>query len=153
MGKMNFEKMKEMQKNGTLNRRYKKVLSLLFKDSIFFDPNDLVQVKYEMLRAVKKDGVSVSSASKEFGFSRVAYYQSREEFDEHGILGLIPKKRGPQQARILKQKDVEFIEQTLDINPKMTKKQLLQKLEEERGIKASKRTIERALAGKKKRLG
>lgn len=151
MEKMNSEKMKEMQKNGTLNRRYKKVSSPLFKDSIFFDPNDLVQVKYEMLRTVEKDGVSVSSVSKEFGFSRVTYYQSREEFDVHGISGLIPKKRGPQQARILKQKDIEFIEQTLDNNTKMTKKQLLQKLEEKRGLKVSKRTIERALAGKKKR--
>jgi hypothetical protein len=36
----------------------------------FFDPRDLVQVKYEMLRRVRIDGASVSQAARDFGFSR-----------------------------------------------------------------------------------
>ena len=35
----------------------------LFRDSAFFDPNDLVQVKYEMLRSVEKDGRAVVEAA------------------------------------------------------------------------------------------
>jgi hypothetical protein len=34
----------------------------------FFDPRDLVQVKYEMLRRVREEGDSVSQAAAEFGF-------------------------------------------------------------------------------------
>jgi transposase len=150
MADIRYEKIKELQGNGTLNKCVKKVQSPLFKDNIFFDPNDLLQVKYEMLRSIEKDCTSVSSTSREFGFSRVAYYQAKVEFGAHGIAGLIPKKRGPKKARKLKQVDVEFIQQMLSNNPKMTKKQLLEKLDEERGIKISKRTVERALNGKKK---
>ena len=150
MADIRYEKIKELQNNGTLNKGVKKVQSPLFKDNIFFDPNDLLQVKYEMIRSIEKDCTSVSSTSSEFGFSRVAYYQAKVEFGVHGIAGLIPKKRGPRKARKLKQIDVEFIQQMLSNNPKMTKNQLLEKLDKERGIKVSKRTVERALNGKKK---
>ena len=103
-----------------------------------------------MLRIVEKDGVSVSAAAREFGFSRVAYYQAKEELASQGIAGLIPKKRGPQEARKLKEGDVKFIQEILSTNPLMTRRQLLEKLEAERGIIVSKRTVERALASKKK---
>jgi transposase len=153
MADIRYEKIKELHNNGTLNKGVKKVQSPLFKDNIFFDPNDLLQVKYEMLRSIEKDGASVSSTSSEFGFSRVTYYQAKVEFSAHGIAGLIPKKRGPREARKIKQVDVEYIQQILSNNPKMTKNQLLEKLDKERGIKVSKRTVERALKGKKKHHG
>jgi len=41
-----------------------------FRDSEFFDPEDVVQVKYEMLRQVDIDKQPVSQAAKMFGFSR-----------------------------------------------------------------------------------
>ena len=43
-------------------------------DSAFFDPNDLVQVKYEMLRAHVVDGISVVAAADTHGYSRAAFY-------------------------------------------------------------------------------
>jgi hypothetical protein len=43
---------------------------LSFQDSDFFDPNDLVQVKYEMLRQGQLDKRAVPPKAKEFGFSR-----------------------------------------------------------------------------------
>ena len=39
----------------------------------FFDPRDVVQVKYEMLRRVREDGTPVSRAAADFGFSRPSY--------------------------------------------------------------------------------
>src|SRR5215471_14522572 len=39
----------------------------LFRDSAFFDPYDLVQVKYEMLRSVQKEGRAVVEAAQAFG--------------------------------------------------------------------------------------
>ena len=46
----------------------------LFASSGFFDVTDIVQVKYEMLRRVAIDGISVRDATHAFGLSRQAFY-------------------------------------------------------------------------------
>ena len=66
--------------NGSFNRRYMNVHANIFKTGPFFDPRDLIQVKYEMLRAVAKDGVRITDAANEFGFSRKTYYQIIKAF-------------------------------------------------------------------------
>lgn len=55
--------------HGTLNPRPQNVTDELFQSGEFFDPRDLVQVKYEMLRRVRVDGHSVTQAAAAFGFS------------------------------------------------------------------------------------
>jgi hypothetical protein len=58
----------------------------------FFDPHDLVQVKYEMVRKVRVDGASASQAARDFGFSRTAFYQGERRkkiYLPRGLLGLM----------------------------------------------------------------
>jgi hypothetical protein len=48
----------------------------------------------------------VTEASGEYGVSRPTYYQAQADFEEAGIAGLVPKKRGPRgphkiQAEVL----------------------------------------------------
>lgn len=136
----------EMRKNGSFNHRADTVTSELFKSSAFFDAHDLVQVKYEMLRAVERDRRDVTAASSAFGFSRVSYYQIKKEYDENGIAGLIPKKRGPKGSRKLGADDVEFARGLVETH---TKSQIVLHLKHERGVDVSKRTLERQLSGKK----
>ena len=71
----NDDKTQSLKKYGAFNPHPNKVAEKMFSDSTleFFDPRDLVQVKYEMLRAVDKQGRSVKQASEAFGFSRPAY--------------------------------------------------------------------------------
>src|SRR5713101_1882440 len=64
-------------------------------DSDFFDPHDLLQVKYEMLRRVRRDAVTVSQAARLFGFSRPSFYHARDAFTRGGLGALVPQKRGP----------------------------------------------------------
>ena len=45
-----------LRQQGVLNPHPEKVADPLFHDSEFFDPRDLVQVKYEMLRRVRVGG-------------------------------------------------------------------------------------------------
>ena len=71
---------------------------LLFQGSDFFDPDDMVQVKYEMLRQVHVDNQPVSQAAREFGFSRPSFYQANSSFAKAGLAGLAPLKRGPRRA-------------------------------------------------------
>ena len=65
-------KIDSLKKYGALNPHPQKVTEQIFSDSEadFFDSRDLVQVKYEMLRAVEKESQSVKQASEAFGFSR-----------------------------------------------------------------------------------
>ena len=63
-----------LQQQGCLNPRPEQVADPLFQQSDFFDPNDLVQVKYEMLRRVQIDQQPVRQAAAAFGFSRPTYY-------------------------------------------------------------------------------
>jgi len=136
----------ELRKNGSFNHRADMVSAEIFKKAPFFDPHDLIQVKYEMLRAVEKEQCDVTSTSETFGFSRVSFYQIKKEFDENGIAGLIPKKRGPKGSRKLNSDDIEFAK---SLEGTHTKTQILKRLREERGVEVSKRTLERQLADKK----
>ena len=64
----------------------------------FFDPEDLVQVKYEMLRRVREEGAAVTQASAAFGFSRPSFYAAQAAFQEAGLPGLVPQRPGPRRA-------------------------------------------------------
>jgi len=139
-------KTEELRKNGSFNPRADNVTAEIFKDSHFFDACDLVQVKYEMIRAVEKEQREVSSTSSAFGFSRVSFYQIKKEYDASGIAGLIPKKRGPKGSRKLSSSDIEYAKTLVDTH---TKSQIVLRLKEERGVEISKRTLERQLSSKK----
>jgi transposase len=135
-----------MYKNGSLNHRANTVSAELFSNSDFFDAQDLIQVKYEMLRAVEKEQRDVTSTAEAFGFSRVSFYQVKREFDEKGISGLVPKKRGPKGSRKINKSDIEFAKSLVGTH---TKAKIVERLREERGIEISKRTLERQLSDKK----
>lgn len=77
------------------------VVDPIFRDSAFFDPNDLVQVKYEMLRSVKTEGRAVVEAVEAFGLSRPVFYVTQQVFQREGLPGLLPHKRGPKRPHKL----------------------------------------------------
>ena len=87
-----------LRQTGTLNPRPDRVADELFGGSDFFDPNDLLQVKYEMLRRVRQDDFTVRQAAQLFGFSRPSFYQAQEAFTRGGLGALVPQKRGPRRA-------------------------------------------------------
>jgi Winged helix-turn helix len=84
-----------LRQSGTFNPRAQQVRDRLFLEEDFFDARDLAQVKYEMLRRVRKEGDPVSQAVSTFGFSRPSFYKAQEDFGREGLVGLIGKKRGP----------------------------------------------------------
>lgn len=85
-----------------LARRLPEIKDRLFRSGDFFDPRDVTQVKYEMLRRHRVDGLSVREVAALFGVSRQTVYNVARDFDEHGLIGLSerkPKARpGPRAA-------------------------------------------------------
>src|SRR5215831_14920616 len=92
------DKQKALRHHGTLNPRPQDVRHALFQDSDFFDPEDMTQVKYEMLRQVRVDKRPISQAAHEFGFSRPSFYMANAAFEQAGLAGLLPLKRGPRRG-------------------------------------------------------
>ena len=60
----------ELARSRTLNPHPERVSDEAFGSSEFFDARHLVQVKYEMVRRVETDGVTVVGAAGAFGMSR-----------------------------------------------------------------------------------
>src|SRR5208282_5294168 len=102
-----------LQAQGAAHPHPRSVTDALFRDSVFFDPNDLVQVKYEMLRSVEKDGRAVMEAAEAFGLSRPVYYVTRELFNRGGLPGLLPRKRGPKRPHKLTEENLAVLAQVV----------------------------------------
>ena len=118
----------------------------LFRDSAFFDPNDLVQVKYEMLRSVQKEGRAVVEAAQTFGLSRPVFYVAQELFEREGLPGLLPRKRGPKGPHKLNDEALSVLVQAIQDAGRMLKGEELAALLVQRcGIEAHPRSILRRL--------
>jgi len=149
--KTNTSKKRALAQSGTLNRNADKVIDPKFKNLAFFDSNDIVQVKYEMLRSAQKDGVGIIKASEAFGFSRITFYKTEKAFKENGISGLLPRKKGPRRAHKLTGKVMEFVGELLGQKPQMRTDVVREEVKKRFGISVHKRSIERAIQkGKKK---
>ena len=141
-----------LRESGTLNARPEAVGEPLFGQEEFFDPRDLVQVKYEMLRRVHTDGWPVARSAAAFGFSRVTYYKTEKAFREDGLDGLVPRKRGPKGGHKLTAEVLAFARAARAETPDLPVPVLLDRLLEQFGVRVHRRTLERALgAAKKKR--
>jgi transposase len=141
-----------LRQHGTLNPRPQDVTHELFRHSDFFDPHDLVQVKYEMLRHSRVDQKPIQQAAKSFGLSRPSFYQVQTAFQESGLAGLLPHRRGPRGGHKLTDEVMKFVVQLKDGDPSLSFKQLARAVQQEFDLTVHPRSIERQLLRQKKRL-
>ena len=145
------KKIELLRGQGVLNTDPESVKEPLFKKDAFFDPHDLVQVKYEMIRQVTREGKSVTGASESFGFSRPSFYQAKNSFEDEGVIGLVPKKRGPRHRHKLTEEVLSFVNLRLGQDGDPEIEDIAAEIEEKFSIKIHPRSIRRALEDKKKR--
>jgi len=149
--KNNADKQRALQQQGTLNLRPQDVIHPLFHDSEFFDAHDLVQVKYEMLRQVRVDKRPISQVAKEFGFSRPSFYQAEFNFEQSGLSGLLPGKRGPRSGHKLTPEVMQFVAEQRSAEPSLSFAQLAEAVQQNFNLRVHPRSIERQLLREKKR--
>src|ERR1700739_2820329 len=113
-----------LRQEGALNLRADAVTDELFQQSEFFDPADSVQVKYEMLRQVELEGQPVSEAARAFGFSRPSFYQAQAAFEDAGLVGLLPHKRGPRGGHKLTAEVMDFVIRTREQDASLSWQQI-----------------------------
>jgi transposase len=140
-----------LREQGTLNPHPEGVKDPLFQENEFFDPRDLMQVKYEMLRRHQMEGSAAASAAQAFGFSRVTFYQILKRFKEQGMGGLLPKLRGPKSAHKLSEELIAFVETAMAEDPTLRPAFLAELIKTHFDISVHPRSIERALARRQKK--
>ena len=136
---------------GVLNPSPERVRAPWFEAGGFFDARDLVQVKYEMLRHANREGAAKADTAMLFGLSRPTFYQAEAAFARDGLSGLLPRQRGPKGAHKLTPEVMAFIDQHLAGDGQMHARALAQRIKVELGVSVHPRSIERAIARKKKR--
>ena len=138
-----------LAEDGTLNQTPESVLDPKFQEGGFFDPHDAVQVKYEMLRRVSVEKASVTQISDEYGVSRPTFYQARADFEEGGIAGLVPRKRGPRGPHKIQGDVLAFLKSQFTPGEPIRARELAKLVRKEFGLDVHPRTIERAFGVKK----
>lgn len=142
-----------LRQRGTLHPHPERVRDEAFLGDDFFDPRDLLQVKYEMLRRVQSEGHAIRSVAAAFGVSRPTFYAAQSAFEQGGLAALLPKKPGPHGAHKLRDEILDFLQQARSEHPDVTPAEMATLAEQRFGLSVHPRSIERALArrGKKRR--
>ncbi len=145
------EKLTLLRQSHTLHPHPEKVRDPLFTSgSPFFDPRDLVQVKYELLRRVCVDGYSVSDATELFALSRPTFYAAQAAWERAGLSGLLPVPTGPRHAHKLTE---AIMAELQPLAKTMSSAELAEWLEKQRSLIVHPRSIERALKRAAKKGG
>jgi transposase len=140
---MSNEKLRVLRQSHTLHPHPDQVRDPLFiTGSAFFDPRDLVQVKYELLRRVRVDGESVSHATSLFALSRPTFYAAQAAWERAGLVGLFPEPTGPRHAHKLTEDILALLRPRAST---MSSSELAAWLREEHQLIVHPRSIERAL--------
>jgi transposase len=143
-------KLAALKESGTLNPQADRVTDAAFVAGGFFDPRDLVQVRYEMLRQVHMDEQAVATVADNFGVSRPTFYKVQADFQRAGLAGLLPVKRGPHGPHKISGEVLEFIEDTARQDSHVDVLALIAQINQRFGLLVHRRTVERALSRLKK---
>ena len=144
-------KLKALREHGCLNPRPEIVKDELFLTTGFFDPYDLLQVKYELVRRVRVQGQPVSEAARIFGFSRPTVYQAISAFERGGIAALLRQPPGPRRAHKLSAEVVDFLQGILSDRPDLSAVELVAAVQDRFGLSVHPRSVARALARREKK--
>jgi len=144
-------KTEALRAQGALHPHPDTVRDPVFGAHEFFDPRDLVQVKYEMLRRVDIDGQPVTQTTEAFGCSRPTFYQAHAAFKAHGLPGLVPRKRGPRGAHKLDDAVMAFVHGLRADDPTLSVMALVAHIRRRFGLAIHRRTLERAVRREEKK--
>jgi transposase len=143
-------KRKALQATGTLNPRAAQVRHPLFQQSGFFDPEDLLQLKYETLRALEVEKCPMAQAARQFALSRPTIYQAQSQFQQQGLEGLLPHKRGPKAAHKLTAEIKQYLQGQAATESEVNAEELARRVRQRYGVQLHPRTIQKALKAKAK---
>ena len=140
---MTDSKKKFLEQEGFINPKPERISHPLFNTLEFFDSFDLPQVRYEMIRAARIEGIPVTTACKWFGFSREYFYKLERTFMNRGYVGLLGSTMGRRPLIALNQEIVNFIVHRKIEDPVLSGEDLRKEIQKIYQVDCSRRTVER----------
>ena len=142
------QKRHRLEEAGLLHQNPEQVRYPLFVEHPeFFDSYDLLQVRYEALRAHLVDREAIVGLCQRFGFSRQTFYTLLQKFGRQGSRGLLPERPGPKGPSKLSDDIVSFSRGEYTREPEIAGAALASRIESKFGVSIHRRTIEKLLAG------
>lgn len=144
-------KQERLRKAGLLHSRPEQVRDPRFASSDFFDPHDILQVRYEMVRLVRIDKLTLAKAAERFGVSLPTCFRAVKAFAQSGLQGLVPQRRGPRGPRKVTPEILEFVDTYRSRHGRVGAARLVPLIEKRFGVRLHPRGLEKALARRKKK--
>ena len=141
-------KYQSLKASGTLNRHPEKIVAAKFQGSDFFDPRDLLQVRYEMVH--DSETSPLAQVAEAFGVSVATCARARRAFHDGGLQALIPRRRGPKGNTKVTDDILDFVRVCKASYPRVGVRQLVPLIEHRFGVRLHPRTISKALERSKK---
>lgn len=146
-----LSKRQRLRQQGTLNARSERVLADLFRDSSFYDPDDLLQVRYEAVRAARQGRSSRAETARDHGLSRHTLHRLERRFVEQGLAGLVPRKRGPRGSHKISDEILRFVDEQRASRGRLGATVLVREIEERFGVSIHRVSLDQALARRTKK--
>ena len=139
-------KQSRLRQAGLLNPHPERVRDPRFDNSDFFDPHDIVQVRYEMVRLVRLDKLTLAKAAERFGVSLPTCFRAAKAFASHGLQGLLPARRGPRGPHKVTPEILRFVDSYRALHGRASSATLVQLIQQQFGVSLHPRGLEKALA-------
>ena len=140
-----------LRQAGLLNPHPERVRDPRFADSEFFDPRDILQVRYEMVRLVRLDKLTLAKAAERFGVSLPTCFRAAKAFAHDGLQGLLPQRRGPRGPHKITPEILRFVDDYRAQHGRTSSATLVALIEQQFGVGLHPRGLEKALARREKK--
>ncbi|MCY4593408.1 MAG: helix-turn-helix domain-containing protein [Bryobacterales bacterium] len=140
-----------LRQAGLLNPHPERVRDPRFDQSEFFDPRDILQVRYEMVRRVHFDKLTLAKAAERFGVSLPTCFRAVKAFARDGLRGLIPERRGPRGPHKITPAMLDFVDDYRAAHGRTSSATLVALIEQRFGVRLHPRGLEKALARREKK--
>jgi len=139
-----------LKRHGTLNPHPNAVTDPLFQTGDFFDRDDLVQVKYEMLGASQSTSSQSLSPLQHSASPALPSIKRKPTFSEMASSGYCPRSEAPARHKLTSEV-LDFAMQLRTSDPSLRPLDLAAAIQERFAINVHPRSIERALRRQEKK--
>lgn len=147
----NPSKRNRLRRTGTLNPRPERVLSERFRNSPFYDPDDLLQVRYEAVREAQQGRSTRAETARSHGFSRHTLHRLERLVRDQGLAGLIPRKRGPRGPHKITAEILRFVDRQRAERGPLGSTVLVREIQQRFGVAIHRVSLDQALRRRKKK--
>ena len=138
------QKRRHLRDAGLFHPKPERVRDPLFLQTPeFFDAEDQLQVRYEMLRAHLVEHDPIGAICRRFGVSRQTFYNLQAKFLGEGTAGLLPKRPGPKGPRKLTAQVLAWVSQRLGATEVPSTSELREQIQRRFGAALHRRTLEK----------